>query len=251
MSPDFLPLFILLMIGVFLAGASLHCLTRRKWGRSLKLGALSVVVLGIGATVGIYAARHSASTWRLPEAMRPRALSPELHPTSPSTEEPDVMTLVLGGVRIRVPTQQQYDLSISRQTFLTMESVDAGLLVSCDVAGAPRSDLRHAYSREPRVVAQISENTVTYKAPGVETERPNAYILVVKDGEDEALRVHHLDPRTVEVTGRLGLPPGVVQLQDGITWSGNWIPPGPLDLTSAGKGRIDFEPTGTVRIVAP
>ena len=251
MSPDFLPAFILLVMGVFLTGASLQSLARRKWRRGLKLGTSGILMLGIGSTIGIVAARHSANTWRLPEAMRPRALIPERHATSPPTEEPNVMTLVLGGVRMRVATQDEYALSVSGQTFLTVESVEAGLLVSCQAASAPRSDLTRAYARVAEVAARISENTVTARASGVETSRTKAYGLVVKDGEDDALRVHYSDPRTLEVTGRLWLPSGVVQLQNGITWSGHRIPPGPLDLTSAGSGRIDFEPTGTVRVVAP
>lgn len=251
MSPDVLPLFILMMIGVFLAGASLHSLARRRWGRSVKLGAFSILALGIGATIGIYAARYSASSWRLPESMRPRALSPERQTTPASKEVPDMMTLVLGGVRMRVATQDPYVLSLSDQAFLTVESVAGGLLVTCDAASARRSDLPRAYSREPRLAAQISENTVTYRASGVETARTNAHSLLVKDAEGEVLRVHYRDPRTLEVVGRLYLPSGVVQLQDGITWAGNRIPPGPLDLTSAGKGRIDFESNGTVRIAVP
>ena len=155
------------------------------------------------------------------------------------------MTLVLGGVRVRVPASDRYELSVSDETFLTVSSNGSGLLVTCLAAGSST----HFTSQWP--AARISENTVTYKASGISTSRPDPHTILVMEDGAETLRVHYPEPRTLEVTGQLQLTNGVVKLEEGVVWPPrNFIPPGPLDLSARGVGRIEFEPSGLIQVVS-
>jgi hypothetical protein len=245
MSPQFLPHLIFLIAGAILACVALGRLGSRQWASALRLGGLGLLLMGAAIAGGRYVSWKESRTWRLPESMRPRPLLPENRSASAERpDEPDTMTLVLGGVRVRVPVSDHYDLSASDEIFLTVTTKGTGLLVSCSAAGAASP-----YSRSNLLAARISENTVTFKAPGIETRRPNPHTILVEEDGAETLRVHYPDPRTLEVSGQIQLSMGVVQVKDGIAWSGNFIPPGPLDLTAQGPGRIDFEPSGLIRVV--
>ena len=157
---------------------------------------------------------------------------------SPST------TLALGGVRFRVALQDHYEVSVDDETFLSVSSDSSGLLVSCDVAETP---LRSSTSGP--WVATIRQNTITRTASGVRTQRPDPHTILVLRHDAEIFRAHCPDSQTLEIDGEMGLPEGVVRMRAGVSWPGHFIPPGPVDMTADGPGRIDFQPSGMVRIV--
>jgi hypothetical protein len=249
LSPEFLPLFAFLFAGLALAIVAIHRLADRQWRSALRLGAASVLLVALVILGGRYAAWKQSQAWRLPESMRPRPLVPAspFRPAEQQSEAQDTMTLVLGGVRLLVPASNQYRLSVTNETFLTLDTSRSGVLVTCDVAGSQTFPVRTSM-----VAAQIRQNSVVYRAGGIRATRRDPHTILVEDGDVELLRVHHADPRTIEIAGRF-LPPGsdqssVVILADGLIWPGNMIPPGPVDLTQQGAGRIDLEPSGAIRI---
>jgi hypothetical protein len=254
-SPEFLPHFVFLMIGVFLGVAALHRLLNRKWGSALRLGLPSLVLMSLAVVGGRYAA--SKDDWRLPESMRPHPLRPArgTGPAVARDEDGETMNLVLGGVALRVMKSEQYDFSTDGETFLTLFFQENGLLVSCDVAATqPWEGPMVSTSRtRARHGARISQNSVAHRASGVRPERPDDHTIVIRENDVEILRVHYPEPRTTEVTGQFYLGSGegsdLVTLQKGIHWPGNLIPPGPVDLTAQGEGRIEFEPSGSIRVI--
>lgn len=259
MSPEFLPHFVFLTIGLALGVAALHRLLNRKWGSALKLGLPSLALISLAVVVGRYAA--SKDDWRLPESMRPNPLSPARDPGPAATtgEGGETMNVVLGGVVLRVLKSERYDFSTSDETFLTLFLQGNELLVSCDVAARHPSEgsvvsMSPTRARAPHLGARISQNSVTHRATGVRPERPDDHTILVRENDVEILRVHYADPRTIEVTGQFYLQSGegsdLVALQKGIHWPGNLIPPGPVDLATQGVGRIEFEPSGSIRVSA-
>lgn len=208
------------------------------------MGGLGIVLIGLPIFLGTLASRKDSETWRLPESMRPRALVPATQVGSdPQGEEPATITLALGGVRLRVAASDRYDVSVDEETFLVVESDSTGLLVSCDVAAEART------LRTSPLVATISQNTVTYTAPGVRTLRRDPHTILVVQDNAEVFRVHYLDSRTLEIDGAIHVRASQVSLREGIAWPGHFIPPGPVDLAAQGPGRIDLQPSGLLRVV--
>lgn len=164
------------------------------------------------------------------------------------------MNLVLGGVALQVLKSEQYDFSANGETFLTLLLQDNGLLVSCDVAATHAWEWPMVSTSRTRARhgARISQNSVTDRASGVRPVRPDDHTIAVRENDVEILRVHYPEPRTIEVTGQFclasGEGPDLVTLRKGIHWPGNLIPPGPVDLTVQGEGRIEFEPSGSIRV---
>jgi hypothetical protein len=257
-SPEFLPHFVSLMIGVFLGAAATHRLLNRKWGSALKLGLPSILLISLAVVGGRYAA--SRDDWRLPESMRPHPLRParDTAPAATRVEGGETMNLVLGGAVLRAMKSEQYDFSTNGETFLTLFVQDNGLLVSCDVAATQPFEWSivstpRTRARALHLGARISQNSVTQRASEVRPERPDDHTILVRENDVEILRVHYPEPRTIEVTGQFYIEnlggSGLVTLQKGIHWPGNLIPPGPVDLTVHGEGRIEFEPSGSIRVI--
>ena len=245
MNLTLLPPFIALIAGVFLAFVGLSHARAARWRSAWKFGGLGLLLVGVTILVGM-AASSKMSKSRLPESVRPRPLLPERSSSAEHSGEPDTMTLVLGGVRVRVPVSNQYDLSADNEIFLTVSSSGPGLLVSCRAAtGAV------PYSASSQLAADISENTVVFRGHEVATRRPDPHTIVVEKDGAETLRVHYPEQGTLEVTGSLQFTSGVVILEQGILWPPrNFIPPGPVDLTARRSGRIDFQPSGVIRVVS-
>jgi hypothetical protein len=71
------------------------------------------------------------------------------------------------------------------------------------------------------------------------------------------MKVRHLAPGTVEVTGELWVQDGgdgsssgrTIHLRKGIRWPGGSISAGPVDLTPQGEGKIDLERTGSIHVI--
>jgi hypothetical protein len=254
MSPEFLPLFVLIMAGVFVGCLAIHHLWKRTWGSAVKLGAVSVLLIGLPVLAGKYAGWKSSREWRLPESMRPRPLLPATRPDSTIRTGVETMSLVLGEVSLVVIASKQYVLSAGDETFLTVDTDSSGfgLLLSCDVASGP-APTRWAGGGGPSSImraASLVQNSVTAHGPGVRATRPDAHTITMEEkGGDEILHVYYPAPGRLEVTGHLDAAGVVVTLRRGISWSGKRIPPGPIDLTVQGMGRIDLEGAGTVRVV--
>ena len=244
MSPEFLPHFVLLLAGIALAVVALHRLKGRNWRSAITLGVLGLLLMGVAILGGRYASWKYSQTWYMGEATRPRALSPAtveepLH----VAEGPAAMTLALGGVLLRVTASDRYEVSVEDETFLTIESDSSGLLVSCDVAATSPRD------RTSMPVATISQNTITQLTPGFRSRRPDTHTILVEQDSTEIFRVHYPEPRTLEIDGEILLPSKVLRVRKGIAWPRHFIPPGPVDLTVEGTGRVDLEASGTIRIV--
>jgi hypothetical protein len=65
--------------------------------------------------------------------------------------------------------------------------------------------------------------------------------------------VRYSEPRRIEVTGqffdRHAAESALISFEKGISWTGGRVPPGTVvDLRNQGKGMIDFDPSGTVRM---
>jgi hypothetical protein len=84
--------------------------------------------------------------------------------------------------------------------------------------------------------------------------RRDAHTILVQEGDKEILRIHYASPQRIEVAGQFYLSgdaePSVISLMDGIRWPGGLVGPGAgIDLRLQGKGRINFESSGLIRIV--
>src|SRR5207244_3665476 len=84
---------------------------------------------------------------------------------------------------------------------------------------------------------------------------PDTHTMFLQDGEGhEIFGVRYLGPTQVQITGSFhaaGLPePVLVSTERGVHWKGGGVPPGTrIDLTPQGKGRIDFERSGLIRVL--
>jgi hypothetical protein len=248
LSPSYLPELALLIAGVIVAGVAIHRLTIREWGRAAALGAASVV-LAVLAFVSGMSSRIHPNPGRIQTA-RGRVLVPaDRRPPGRDQGADSTMSLVLGGVSLHVASANRYVLSVEDETFLTLDSLETGLLVSGEVAGL------HTLSfQTPWRAAVITGNAVAFQAPGVESATPDSSTLVLMERDENLFRIRYADPRRIEVNGRFylskGPRPGLISMMDGVEWRGARIRPGAtIDFTPQGKGRLDFERSGMIRVV--
>ena len=146
------------------------------------------------------------------------------------------MSLRLGRVTLRVPASTRYRLAAGGRRFLDLELDRHGLWVSCEVAG-----------RGPTV----RRNNQRY--PTEPLPEPDPHTLLVADKAAVLLRVHYANSRLIEVTGMFDLGDRgdtlVVSDQGGVRWPGGGAPPGMMiDLRYSGRGTIDFERSGRIRV---
>lgn len=222
MNPEYLPELGLLIAGGFAAGVAIHSLATRRFRRSLLAAAAGLACLALTFV--------SAKTLHRPPG------PPVLRPATESS-----MSLVLGDVTLRVAPAKQYLLSVDDRQFLQLDLRRSGLAVSC-VAGA-----------HGRAATGIDRNTFPYKWADVRPSSPDAHTLLVRDDGEEIFRARYAEPRRIEVAGqffqRHSAEKVLISFQDGIAWEGGRVPPGAvIDLTSQGRGRIDFGRSGVIRV---
>jgi hypothetical protein len=101
----------------------------------------------------------------------------------------------------------------------------------------------------------IRDNRFLYPTwPEGKTNRPDAHTFAVQDPKRmDFLRVRYADPHRIEVMGVFftGDRRDTVELRDqgGIRWPGGGVAPRTMiDLRHFGKGTIDFERSGSIRV---
>jgi hypothetical protein len=250
MDPSYLPELALLIAGVIVAGVAIHRLTTREWRRAAALAAASVALVALAFVSGRSSRIHPTPSRPGRQATRRHALMPaDVRPPRRDPDEGPGMSLILGGVRLSVPPSNRYVLSVENEPFLILDSLGTGLLASCEVA-----DWQTLPLHTPRRAADIAKNAVSAYASGVESSTPDSSTLVVTEQGEDVFRIRYVDPRSIEVHGRFylskGPRPGLISMMDGVEWRGARIRPGAtIDLTPQGKGRIDFERSGMIRVV--
>jgi hypothetical protein len=195
-----------------------------------------------------------ALTARAPELPEPptptappvvTAIVPDSAPAASSTGAPDTSTtsLVLGGVVLKVARADHYSLAVDRKRFLILDTRNTtGMVVSCDI-GDP----------DGRLAARILRNRPI--GARVVMQRPDNHTLLIQKSGQDLMRVRLAEPGRIEVLGRfhpLGSPNPVVVTQEGIEWPGGRAAAGKtVDLRRSGKGTVDFESSGRIRVIRP
>lgn len=254
MSPEYLPELMLLLAGVFAGAFAVRLLAARRFGHAMKAGAAGIACISLAFWLGNSDWVHSNYTGHMRPALRQRSLL-ALTPSAPDSipvdsDGPPSVFLHLGGVRVRVVASDRYVLSADGEPFLTLDSLATGLRVTGRIAGREQG-LR---MRDYAWAASVSQNAVVSSSWGVRPERPDPHTFVVRDGNEEILRVRYATPRNIEIEGRLCVPgegpSRIVTLVNGLRWPGGSIPSGSLvDLRLQGKGDLDFERSGLIAIV--
>jgi hypothetical protein len=246
MNPEHLPLLALLIAALFVAGVAVGDLMARRWLAGLRAGSVALLALALALIGGT----------RLGRSEHPRIT--RLHGLVPIDARPGDVAgtrLILGGVSVSIASRDRCVLAFEGTPFLTLDSLRSGVLVTC--RAALPEDWGPILWREPPIAASVSQNAVWDLAQGVRAARPDPHTLVVSREDDELLKVRHLVPGTVEVTGEFWAQDGgdgsssgrTIHLRKGIRWPGGSIPAGPVDLTPQGEGQIDLERTGAMHVI--
>lgn len=236
MNPEWLPVLAILLMGIGAGFLALRSSFQLRLKRALGFGALSVAMIALALFLG------------RPTSVQGRVipLTPGRASASQSEEDPDSAStsLVLGGVVLRVADSNRYDLSIDGRKFLALERSRKGLLVSCD-PGSPMD----------RFVVHVRKNRFVYPSwPSGHQNRPDEQTFAVQNqaGQD-VFRVRYADPHRIEIMGVFytSSDQDTMEIRDGggIHWPGGGAPRGMMvDLRHFGRGRIDFERTGRIRV---
>ena len=223
MDPQYLPEAGLLFGGLVAAVTLVHFLRTRQMHQAIRSG---LIVAGcVGAAAAMALTLHKA---------------PGPPPLVPAMESS--MSLVLGDVVLRVAPSERYVLSADGREFLVLDVRRSGLKVS-GVVGA-----------HDRVATGIRENTFPFSRPADVRPARDAHSLVVQEGGKDIVRVAYAEPRRIEVTGqffgRRSDEAALISLENGISWRGGTIARGTtIDLRGQGPGRIDFGPSGAIRVL--
>ena len=235
MNPEFFPETALLLGGVIAGILALRHLFAREPGPTLRVGGIAVACIVLALFLGRSGWIHS----NYGRQSKPMVLLPA---STPSPDEARFMSLALGDVILRVAPSERYVLSVEGKRFLTLDAPKSGMSVTCDLA-----------DDDGRIVGRIRRNTPE-RYP-VRTSRPDTHTMLLQDAEGhEIFGVRYLGPTQVQITGSFhaaGLPePVLVSTERGVHWKGGGVPPGTrIDLTPQGKGRIDFERSGLIRVL--
>jgi hypothetical protein len=104
-----------------------------------------------------------------------------------------------------------------------------------------------------RVLVRIWRNTIQYRSMSILKRDPHTIRIPTSPTDSTDLfSILYADPRRIEVMGRF-YPEGrdtAIVLTKGIHWPGGGAPPGTvIDLRHFGKGTIDFERSGLIRVL--
>jgi hypothetical protein len=243
MSPEFFPEAALLLGGVFAGAGALHLLFTRQWSKGARAAAICIACFVIAF---VLAGTHSSVRRSRAAASRNASTLLALVPaagdsTAQSSDPAPSMSLLLGDVLLRVAPADRYVLTVDGRQFLELDSLPSGLIAGCEVA--VRDESSPGAGRPP----------FPFRKTERQPSRLDAHTLSMQEGGEDVLRVHYAEPGRIEVTGNFfvlrSAKPAVVLFQKGIHWDGGDVSPGTtIDLRRQGKGRIDFERTGLIRI---
>ena len=245
MSPEFLPEAALLLAGVFAGVLALRFLFARQPSNGMKAGAISItcIILAFVLAGTHSSVRSDRAANARPARRDPLALLPAAKDSIEKGSEPTPsMSLLLGDVLLRVAPSNRYVLSVDGKQFLELDSLQTGLIVGCVVAA------------HDETAAAMGRNTFPFRRTDTRPSRVDAHTLRIQEEGKDIFRVHYAKPCKIEVTGSFFLSkreePSVISFENGIRWSGGSIQPGTtVDLSHQGKGRIDFERSGLIRIL--
>ena len=244
MSPEFLPEGALLLAGVIAGVIALRHLFSRQLRRALAAAAIGIACIVLSfALARLHGGVRSVQVPILrPARPNPFALVPAAKDSIRRDSEPaPYMSLLLGNVLLRVAPSDAYVLSVDGKQFLELDSLRSGLIASCLVA--THSD----------TAADVGRGRSPFRGARVQPTRLDAHTLGIQEKGEDVFRVHYAEPHRIEVTGNFFVlgsrDTSVVTFEKGIRWSGGGLPPGTtVDLTRQGRGRIDFERSGLIRI---
>jgi len=228
MNPEYLPEAGLLLAGIFAWVVALRFLFTRRLSNALRAGAA-----GLGCFILAFVLVKTVHNSPGPP--------PVLLPASENS-----MSLVLGGVVLRVAPSNQYVLSVDNRRFLELELRRSQLRVTSLVGSGIGT------------ATKVVQNAFPVRTGDVHPSR-DAHTLFVEAEGKHVLRVHYAEPLRIEIAGdfydrkTIGAVLTSVHLisfQKGIEWTGGRIQEGTtLDIRKAGTGRIDFGPSGSIRVV--
>ena len=236
MNPEWLPVLAILLGGVGAFVLALRALFAVRIRQGLGLGLLSLALMALAVAIGRPTGRQS----------RVIPLTPGKASASTLEEDPDstATSLVLGGVVLRVPDSNRYDLTLDGRRFLALERSRNGLLVSCD-PGSPKDGF----------VVHIRKNRFVYPPwPLGHPNRPDEQTFALQnDAGKDVFRVRYADPHRIEVMGvfTTSSDKDTMEIRErgGIRWPGGGAPRGMMvDLRHFGKGSIDFQRSGLIRV---
>ena len=237
MNPEWLPVLGLILAGLFTGALALRALYARDGQHGVLLGVGGVGLIALAIALG--SPRMTPDKiWPLTPASRTAATI--------SADDPDTasISIVLGAVVLRVSASNRYDLALDGRRFLALETSRKGLLLSCD-AGSPKDNLRF----------HVRSNRFVYPSWNAGTQnRPDEHTFAVQNGDSaDVFRVRYADPHRIEVMGVFFAAGSgdTVEIRDhgGIHWPGGGAPPNTvMDLRHFGKGTIEFEKSGLVRV---
>ena len=245
MSPEFFPELALIFGSLVAAGLGIHRLVKHQILRGLGMLAACIGCMTLAIFLG---KSHSyyPHTWQSWNDSFGRyaslALVPESAPDSSKDPPPDRTFLVLGGVLIKMVRSDRYTLSMDKEPFLYLDTVDSGLVLSCEVLP------------ESTVYVPIVGNKFTRSLPaGVHLTRPDPHTILLEQKGSKVLRIHYVSQRRVEVDGIFRCEkcnsPVLLTAGQGIRWEGGAVLSGAtVDLSTQGEGGIDFERSGRISV---
>lgn len=227
MDPQYLPEAGLLLAGIFAWAVAIRFLITRQWRSAWK-----AALAGLGCFILAFVLVKTVHNPPEPPVLLPAA--------------ENSMSLVFGGVVLRVTPSSRYVLSVDNRRFLELQLRRSRLRVTSSVGSGIGT------------ATKIVQNAFPVRTGDIHPGR-DAHTLFVRADGKPLLRVHYAEPLRIEVTGdfydrrKVGAVLASVHLisfQKGIEWAGGRIPEGTaLDLRKAGTGRIDFGPSGSIRVV--
>jgi len=258
-NPEWIPETALLLAGVIAGVFALRLLFMRHLRQAAKVGAASLALFTLAFALG---SLHSTTQVqrRLSKPLKAIVLLPATSP-KPDEQDPEAgqsMSLLLGGVLLRVAPSNRYALSVDGEQFLVIDSLKSGLTVSCEVAALEGGKVPATHvSRSPWLAARIIDNWFAYSARGVDSSRPDAHTLLVQEKGKDLFRMHYAEPRKIEIMGQFfggrstkqNERTPLTSLKKGIHWNGGDVLPGTVDLRLQGQGKIDFQHSGLIQVL--
>ena len=244
MNPEWLPEMALLLAGVFAAGIALRLLFTRQFGKGIRAGAISILCIALAfALVETHKSVRWSNAAQLRGARRdPLAVVPAARD---SVERDSTLSLSLGGVLLRLAPNDRYVFTVDGKKFLQLDSLrsGAGMRVGCLVAARDSTS------------TGIGRSGFPFRLARAQPTRLDAHTLRAQEEGKDVFRAHYAAPHRIEITGRFfvyqAAESSVVSCMNGISWNGGGIPPGAtVDLVRQGKGRIDFERSGLIQVLA-
>ena len=222
MDPVWLPTLVLLLLGIGAAISGVAYIRSRKPQMVARAWGVSLICFLL----------VFASSRALGKPPRSKGLVPA---------SKDSISLVLGGVVLRVDKAPTYVLEVEDTPVLELDTQQSQLRVS----GVIGSD--------DRALATVGENVFSRRLDTDVHPAKDAHAIWVRHGSRRVFVARYDDPSTIEVSGDFFSSPSgaspLISCNDGIRWGDTSLPAGTrIDLRGQGTGAISFGQSGAVRI---